>query len=52
MKPATPLPAPAPDPAHDAFARGLADMVRLLARQAAAEHHRVSMWHLDPENEK
>jgi hypothetical protein len=52
MKPATPLPDPAPDPAHEAFARGLAEMVRLLARQAAAEHHRARMGHVNLENEK
>lgn len=41
MGPASPLPDFAsPGSPGEAFARRLAELVRLLARQAAAEHHR------------
>jgi hypothetical protein len=40
MRPAaTPVRVDAPDAADQAFATGMAKLVRLMARQAAAEHH-------------
>lgn len=41
MEPASPLPdLSSPNSPGENFERGLAELVRLLARQAAAEHHR------------